>query len=104
MRDRIEVAGFAALLRTLPGWSLMADRPAITGRFTFRDFKSAFAFMTEVAAEAERIDHHPEWRNVWNRVDIVLTTHSAKGLTELDRQLAAFINHAAAKNGARPNP
>ena len=75
----------------LPGWAFDADRDGIVKSFRFRDFGEAFAFMTRVALEAEKADHHPDWTNVWNRVDIALTTHSAGGLTDKDVALARKI-------------
>jgi 4a-hydroxytetrahydrobiopterin dehydratase len=81
-----------AALADLPGWSWDAGRKAITRSFRFPDFRAAFGFMTQVALAAERADHHPEWSNVWNRVDILLTTHSAGGLTEQDIALARTID------------
>ena len=82
-------------LAGLAGWNHEADRDSIRKRFVFRDFGEAFAFMTRVALEAEKADHHPEWSNVWNRVDILLTTHSAGGLTEKDVALARKIEAIA---------
>jgi 4a-hydroxytetrahydrobiopterin dehydratase len=82
-------------LDALPGWTLSEDGRAITRQFRFADFRQAFAFMTQVALAAERADHHPEWSNVYNRVDIRLTTHDADGLTERDFALAAVANAAA---------
>ncbi len=79
-------------LAALPGWSWDAERDAITRRFTFQDFNQAFAFMTRVALLAEKADHHPEWSNVWNRVDILLTTHDAGGLSTRDIQMAQAID------------
>jgi 4a-hydroxytetrahydrobiopterin dehydratase len=75
----------------LPGWSFDADRNGIAKRFTFADFGEAFAFMTRIALEAEKADHHPEWSNVWNRVDILLSTHSDGGVTAKDVALATKI-------------
>ena len=72
----------------LHDWTLEEGGKAITRRFVFRDFNAAFGFMTQVALHAERHDHHPEWSNVYNRVDIRLTTHDAGGLTERDAALA----------------
>lgn len=72
------------------GWT--RDGAAITRQFTFADFSEAWAFMSRVALLAEAADHHPEWRNVWNRVDIRLTTHDADGLTGQDITLARKIN------------
>ena len=80
-----------AALAGLPDWSLRDDGLAITCSFTFADFSEAFAFMTRVALLAEKVDHHPEWANVWNRVDITLTTHDAKGLSKRDVDLAQAI-------------
>jgi len=82
-------------LADLPGWSLRADGLAISRRFTFADFSEAFAFMTRVALLAEKMDHHPEWENVWNKVDITLTTHDAGGLSARDVEMAAAIGAMA---------
>ena len=75
-------------LAQLPGWTLRADGLAIERGFKFADFSAAFAFMTRVALLAERMDHHPEWSNVYNRVAITLTTHDAGGLSERDVAMA----------------
>ena len=79
-------------LAHLTDWTLTADGRAIERSIDFQDFSAAFAFMTRVAMRAEQLDHHPEWTNVWRRVDIRLTTHDAQGLTSLDLQLARFID------------
>ncbi len=79
-------------LAALGLWTYDAERDAITRRFTFRDFNEAFGFMTRVALLAEKADHHPEWSNVWNRVDILLTTHDAGGLSNRDIQMAQAID------------
>ncbi|MGO4327734.1 4a-hydroxytetrahydrobiopterin dehydratase [Cupriavidus sp. 2TAF22] len=91
----------APLLASLPGWQAVEDRDAIHKRFTFADFNAAFAFMTRVALAAEKADHHPEWFNVYNRVDITLSTHDANGLTQRDIDLAGFIERAAASLGKK---
>jgi 4a-hydroxytetrahydrobiopterin dehydratase len=78
-------------LTQLPGWRFEDERGGISRSFRFRDFSQAFAFMTRVALAAEQADHHPEWSNVWNKVDIFLTTHSAGGLTVKDIDLAKRI-------------
>lgn len=83
-------------LAGLPGWQWDASHEAIRKRFAFADFNAAFGFMTRVALEAERANHHPEWSNVWNRVDIALTTHDAGGLTARDIALARRIEALAA--------
>jgi 4a-hydroxytetrahydrobiopterin dehydratase len=82
-------------LAELPGWRLRADGLAIERSFKFADFSAAFAFMTRVALLAEKADHHPEWTNVWNRVDIALTTHDAGGLSRRDVELAKAIGALA---------
>lgn len=89
----------SALTQDLPEWKLDPDGLAIRADLTFAGFRAAFAFMTEVAAEADRADHHPEWFNVYNRVSIRLTTHDAGGLTQRDEALARFIDEAAARHG-----
>jgi 4a-hydroxytetrahydrobiopterin dehydratase len=81
----------AAALDALDEWDYDESRDAITRRFTFADFSEAFAFMTRVALLAEKADHHPEWSNVWNRVDIALTTHDAGGLSHKDVAMAEAI-------------
>jgi 4a-hydroxytetrahydrobiopterin dehydratase len=75
-------------------------RPALVRRYQFRDFNSAFGFMTRAALLAERMDHHPEWFNVWNRVDITLTTHDAGGITPLDLEMAGELERFAGEAGA----
>jgi len=83
-------------LEQLPLWQKADDtRPAIFRSLRFADFNAAFGFMTRIAIQAEKSDHHPEWSNVWNRVDIVLTTHDAGGVTQRDLDLARFIDAAS---------
>ena len=76
----------------LPAWQVVAGQPAIRRQFTFADFNAAFGFMTRVAILAQKADHHPEWSNVYNRVEITLTTHDAGGVTAKDTALAAAID------------
>ncbi|MBF0324113.1 4a-hydroxytetrahydrobiopterin dehydratase [Magnetospirillum moscoviense] len=85
----------AQALTGLPGWSEVAGRDAIAKSFKFKDFPTAFAFMTHVALVAEKMDHHPEWSNVWNRVDITLSTHDSGGVSAKDVALAQAIERAA---------
>jgi len=85
----------AELARALPLWTLVDGRDAIERSFRFADFAAAFAFMTHIAILAEKADHHPEWFNVYNRVDIVLTTHDAGGLSRRDVDLATAIDRLA---------
>lgn len=82
----------AKLSATLPDWTFDGERDAIRRSFKFRDFVEAFGFMTQVALLAERADHHPEWFNVYNRVDMLLTTHDADGLSSRDVSLAKQID------------
>jgi 4a-hydroxytetrahydrobiopterin dehydratase len=79
-------------LERLSGWSLAPDKEAIIKTFTFKDFNQAFGFMTRSALVAEKMDHHPEWFNVYNRVEVTLNTHDAGGLTERDFTLAARMD------------
>lgn len=81
-----------ALAETLADWRVSDDGTAITRQFKFKSFNQAFAFMTRVALMAEKLDHHPEWSNVYNKVDVLLTTHSANGLTALDVKLAQAMD------------
>jgi 4a-hydroxytetrahydrobiopterin dehydratase len=85
----------AQALARVPEWALVDGRDAISRSFKFKDFNEAFGFMTRAALVAERMDHHPEWFNVWNRVDVTLSTHDAGGLTELDVKLAAAMDACA---------
>lgn len=88
--------GAEAALTRLSGWSKgEGARDAIQKTFKFKDFNAAFGFMTRVAIRAEQLDHHPEWFNVYNRVDVTLATHDADGVTELDVTLAAFMDEVA---------
>ena len=84
-----------SLLTGLPGWEPVIGRDALHKSFRFGDFNAAFGFMTRVAIKAQELDHHPEWFNVYNRVDITLSTHDAGGLSERDVALAKFIDSAA---------
>jgi 4a-hydroxytetrahydrobiopterin dehydratase len=79
-------------LASLPEWRLDADKHALIRNLKFADFAEAFGFMTRVAILAEKADHHPEWFNVYNRVDITLTTHDADGVSQRDIDMAAAIN------------
>jgi len=93
---RPQKIGAQAALARLPGWrAAEGGREAIARTFKFEDFNAAFGFMTRVALMADKLDHHPEWSNVYNRVEVLLTTHDADGVTELDVQLAGFMDKAA---------
>jgi 4a-hydroxytetrahydrobiopterin dehydratase len=88
---RLSDAEVAALLAGFPEWTLRADGKALTRTFKFGDFNEAFGFMTRVALYADKADHHPEWFNVYNRVEIVLTTHDADGLSARDAAMVRWI-------------
>jgi len=92
MIPRLAGEARAQAMAKLPAWKLVNDRDAITRTFTFLDFNEAFGFMSRVALLAERMDHHPEWFNVWNRVEVTLTTHDAKGLSERDVKMATALD------------
>lgn len=89
----LDEAELRAALVTLPGWTLAGGK--LVREFRFGDFGAAFGFMTRAALVAERMDHHPEWTNVWNRVAVQLVTHRAKGITRLDVELARRMNELA---------
>lgn len=95
MRSLLDHKALAAAMEELPLWSVSADGKAIERKFSFADFNAAFAFMTRVAMQAEKMDHHPEWLNVWRKVDVRLTTHDRGGITALDIELAKFMDRAA---------
>ena len=82
----------SAAMQDLPCWTLRDDGLAISRELKFADFNEAFGFMTRVALHADKVDHHPEWSNVYNRVAITLTTHDAGGLSERDLEMAKFID------------
>jgi len=87
--------GAEAALKELKGWSAKDGRDAIVKTFKFEDFNAAFGFMTRVALKADKLDHHPEWFNVYNRVEVLLSTHDADGVTALDLEMAGFMDEAA---------
>ena len=96
MIERLSTVARKAALQELPGWADLEGREAIGRTFTFKDFNEAFGFMARVALIAEKHDHHPEWRNVYRTVEVVLTTHDAGGVTPLDIELAKAMNAIAA--------
>ncbi|MEN5364511.1 4a-hydroxytetrahydrobiopterin dehydratase [Brevundimonas intermedia] len=92
----------AETLKILPSWRAFdGDRPAIVRTLKFADFNAAFGFMTRVALMADKMDHHPEWSNVYDRVEVLLTTHDADGVTDKDVALAHFIDAVAADMGVK---
>lgn len=99
MAERLDAAERAAALAALAGWTLHPERDAIQRTFRFENFNQAWGFMSRVALVAESMDHHPEWRNVWNEVAVTLTTHDAGGLTALDVRLARAMDRIAGTTG-----
>lgn len=99
MAEQLDAAAIEAAVARLDGWQHDRQRNALVRRFEFADFSAAFGFMTRVALAAEKADHHPEWANVYKRVDIVLTTHEAGGISALDVDLAAAIDRLVGSTG-----
>ena len=95
MSDKLTDAEIAQALTEVDGWELLKDRPAIFKKFKFTDFRTAWSFMEDVAMEADDMSHHPEWLNVYNRVEVTLTTHDVGGLSDLDFDLAAIMDEIA---------
>jgi 4a-hydroxytetrahydrobiopterin dehydratase len=93
--------GAEAALAGLEGWRAAEGRDALVKSFRFEDFNAAFGFMTRVALLAEKMDHHPEWSNIYNRVEVLLATHEAGGVTARDVEMARFMDAAAAPSPAR---
>jgi 4a-hydroxytetrahydrobiopterin dehydratase len=99
MAERLSAEARKSALKGLPGWADTTGREAIERTFVFKDFNEAFGFMSRAALVAEKNDHHPEWRNVYKTVEVVLATHDAGGLTVLDIELAKAMNAIAAQLG-----
>lgn len=95
MAERLSADARKQALGAIPGWTELQGREAIGKTFVFKDFNEAFGFMTRAALIAEKMDHHPEWRNVYKTVEVVLSTHDAGGVTRLDVDLAAAMNAIA---------
>ncbi len=95
MIAKLDAAARAAALQELTGWQAVAGRDALHKSFKFKDFNEAWGFMNRVALMAEKMDHHPEWSNVYNRVEITLSTHDCDGLSERDVKLARAIGKIA---------
>ncbi|MDJ0943849.1 MAG: 4a-hydroxytetrahydrobiopterin dehydratase [Kiloniellales bacterium] len=96
MVEKLSAEARAAGLAALPDWREVEGRDAIERSFTFKSFTQAFGFMAQVALHAEKMDHHPEWFNVYNRVDVTLSTHDCGGLSQKDLDLAGKIDQAHA--------
>lgn len=102
MIRKLEAAEVSEALATLPQWTHDPARGAIRRDFRFADFNEAFGFMTRIALAAERADHHPEWFNVYNRVEVTLTTHDCQGLSQRDIDLARLADRAFAATKGTP--
>jgi 4a-hydroxytetrahydrobiopterin dehydratase len=95
MAEKLTGSARKTALAKLNGWSEVKGRDAISRKFTFKDFNEAFGFMARAALIAEKLDHHPEWLNVYNRVEVTLSTHDAGGVTERDVKLASAMDRLA---------
>lgn len=99
MAERLDGAARSEGMASLPAWAAVDGRDAIARSFHFANFNQAWGFMCRVALVAEQLDHHPEWTNVWNRVEVTLSTHDAGGLTALDLRLARAMDRIAGTTG-----
>ena len=97
MAAKLDAAARKTALASLSGWTEVAGRDAITRKFSFKDFNEAFGFMARAALVAEKMDHHPEWFNVYKTVEVTLSTHDAGGVTELDIRLAEAMDRLAGR-------
>ena len=95
MAERLSSQEIRQKPQEMAGWELVEGNKAIRRQFRFKDFSEAFGFMSRAALAAEKLNHHPDWSNVYNRVEVMLTTHDAGGLTELDFKLAAAMDRLA---------
>lgn len=93
--EKLDPVSRAAFLREFPHWREVSGADAVARRFRFKDFNAAFAFITRVAMLAEKLDHHPEWFNVYNKVDVTLSTHDAGGVTAKDIEMAKAMERYA---------
>jgi len=96
MPEKLTSAALKAALKKLPRWKKVSGRDAIARKFEFKDFNTAFGFMSRAALLAEKMDHHPEWFNVYNKVEVTLSTHDAGGVTENDVKMAKAMERFAA--------
>jgi 4a-hydroxytetrahydrobiopterin dehydratase len=92
MNKKLSTADRNAALIKLQGWKLVKGRNAITKTFQFKNFNAAFSWMTAIALHAEKLDHHPEWSNIYNKIGVVLSTHDSNGITKLDIKMATIMN------------
>ena len=92
MNKKLSITDRNAAIKKLKGWQLVKGRSAITKTFEFKNFNAAFSWMTAIALHAEKLDHHPEWSNIYNKIDVVLSTHESNGITKLDIKMATIMN------------
>jgi len=102
--DLLDAAARREAFAALPLWRHDAARDALVRTFTFEDFRQAFSFMTEIALSAERRDHHPDWSNAWNRVEVAWTSHDVKGLSRRDVEMARASDAAFTRFGKDAHP
>ncbi|MDA7763546.1 4a-hydroxytetrahydrobiopterin dehydratase [Pelagibacterales bacterium] len=98
MNKKLSITERNAAIKKLKGWQLVKDRNAITKTFKFKDFNAAFSWMTAMALHAEKLDHHPEWSNIYNKIHVILSTHDSEGVTVLDIEMATIMNNIYIKN------
>lgn len=99
MHEKLPAPQRRRAMSQLEGWKKVRKRDAIQKTYVFPNFSAAFAWMTKIAIRAEHLDHHPEWTNIYNRVTVILTTHDAGGLTQLDIDLARYMDKSAGRAG-----
>ncbi len=98
MNKKLSITDRNTAIKKLKGWQLVKDRNAITKTFKFKDFNAAFSWMTAMALHAEKLDHHPEWSNIYNKIHVILSTHDSEGVTVLDIEMATIMNNLYIKN------
>ena len=98
MNKKLSITDRNKALKKLKGWQLVKDRNAISKTFEFKNFNAAFSWMTAMALHAEKLDHHPEWSNIYNKIHVILSTHDSEGVTVLDIEMATIMNNLYIKN------
>ena len=98
MNKKLSITDRNKTLKKLKGWQLVKGRSAITKTFEFKNFNAAFSWMTAIAMHAEKLDHHPEWSNTYNKIRVILSTHDSEGVTVLDIEMATIMNKLYIKN------
>ncbi|MBL6862343.1 MAG: 4a-hydroxytetrahydrobiopterin dehydratase [Pelagibacterales bacterium] len=98
MNKKLSITDRNTAIKKLKGWQLVKDRNAISKTFEFKNFNAAFSWMTAMALHAEKLDHHPEWSNIYNKIHVILSTHDSEGVTVLDIEMATIMNNLYIKN------